>query len=333
MRVYYKKIWTVADCRLFSKYLTGILITLLVVCGCPGLAGGVIIDRVVAVVNGEIISLSDVVKQEQLMKRQAVSGIPQQTPALNKELLEKLIGRKLMLQQAKEKDIKLPEEQLKAALNDVVSQYGAQNIEQLAAALLEQGSTLEELKAEIESQIKITKLINTEVRSKILITQAEIEQYYEQHRQDYEQVDEISARHIILPLTADATAEDELKIKQHAEEIVSQLRQGADFNELFEKISGVTGQSSANLDHVKRGELMPELEQAIWDLKPEELGIVKTSLGYHVVQVVERKLHTLEDDAQIKQQIENILFRQKVNQRSQAWLDNLRSRATIEIMP
>ncbi len=247
--------------------------------------------------------------------------------------MDKLIGRKLMLQLAKEKHIKLPEEQLQAALNDVVIQYGAQDIEQLTEELLKQGTNLEELKEEIEAQIKITKLMNTEVRSKALITQAEIEQYYEQHLQDYQKKDELSARHIILPLTADATYEDELKIKQHAAEIVDQLRQGADFNELFKKVSGVTGQPSANLDNIKRGELMPELEQAIWDLKPEEISIVKTSLGYHVVQVTERKMHTLEDDVQIKQEIENILFRKKVNQRSQEWLDNVRSKATIEIMP
>ena len=71
----------------------------------------------------------------------------------------------------------------------------------------------------------------------------------------------------------------------------------------------------------------------IWDLKQDELSIVKTNLGYHVVQVTERKTHELENDLQIKQEIEVILFQQKVKQRSQDWLDNLRSQATIEIMP
>ncbi len=80
MQPNYKKKWAVADGLLFSKYIAGMLITLLVICFCPGPARGVIIDGVAAVVNGEIISLSDVVKQEQRMARQAVSGIPQQTP-------------------------------------------------------------------------------------------------------------------------------------------------------------------------------------------------------------------------------------------------------------
>ncbi len=329
---YYKN-RVVAGSLLFSKYLTIIVITLLGVCLYPGPVSGVIVDRVVAVVNGDIITLSDVVRQEQRLTQQVALGLPQQTPPVNKKLLDKLVSRKLMLQQAQQKNIKVPEDQLQAALNDVVSQYGAKNVEQLAAALLEQGTTLEELKTEIDSQIKITKLMNTEVRSKILITQAEVEQYYKQHLQDYQKKDEISARHIILPLTPDATAEDELKIKQHAEDIVDQIKQGADFQQLFKKVAGVTGQPSAELGYVKRGELMPELEQAIWDLKPGELTIVKTSLGYHVVQVTDRKIHNLENDLQIKQEIENILFRQRAKKRTQEWLDGLRRQATIEIMP
>jgi parvulin-like peptidyl-prolyl isomerase len=114
---------------------------------------------------------------------------------------------------------------------------------------------------------------------------------------------------------------------------MAQVKEGTDFQELIETVSTLPGQSGSDLGYVSRGELMPQLEQAIWDLKPGEVTMVRTHLGYHVVQVTDHKIHTLENDPQIRQQIENILFQQKFNQQSQKWMEDLRKQATIEILP
>jgi peptidyl-prolyl cis-trans isomerase SurA len=288
----------------------------------------VVVDRIVAVVNGEIITLSDVLREERRLRQ--LSTIPEQTPAVNREILDRLIERSLLLQLAEKKKIQLPEEQLQAALTDVAHQYGAEDVNQLEQALTQQGLTLEELKREIENQIKTTKLINTEVRAKILITQAEVEEYYQQHLGDYQEREERSARHILLPLPPDASSEEEARVKQQAQDIVARLNQGADFERLAESVSR---QSETDLGYFSRGQLMPQLEQAIWDLQPGRITVVRTPLGYHVVQVTGRRIHTLENDPRIRQEIENILFQQKLKRQTRSWLDNLRQRATIEIMP
>ena len=234
---------------------------------------------------------------------------------------------------AQEKNLQIPEKQINAALNDIVHNHGAEDIGQLEQVLIEQGKTLEELKQEIENQIKITKLVNTEVRAKILISQSEMEEYYQSHLPDYQEKDEVSARHILLAVPEDALPQEEARVKQKAQRIITQINQGADCQELMKSVSVLPGHSVGDLGYINLGELLPQLEQAIWDSTPGEVTLVRTHLGYHVVQVTDRKTHTLENDPQIKQAIEGILFKQKFNQQSQDWLNELRQRATIEIMP
>jgi peptidyl-prolyl cis-trans isomerase SurA len=318
---------------LHNKCWAGFIIGLFLICFFPRPVRGVIIDRVVAVVNGELITLSDVLQEEYPMRRGKIPNIPQQTPSVNKEILESLIGKKLLLQQAEKRKLKVPEEQLQAALTDVARQYGLKDVAQLKQALLQQGLTLERLKREIENQIKITKLTTTEVRSRILITPVEVEKYYQEHLEDYQKKEEIKGRHLLLPLAKDALPQEAARVKDQAQYIMDKLNQGADLEQIAKDIPALQGRSWSELGYFKRGELIPQLEQALWDLKMNEAAMVRTHLGYHVVQLTDRVIHTLKDNPQIKQEIENILFQQKLKQQSQRWLENLRQQATIDILP
>ncbi len=293
-------------------------------------AQAVIIDKIVAVVNVEMITLSDVLKSEGILSSKGYTSIPNTTPLLNKEVLDKIIEKKILLQLANEKNAQVPEEQLQAAINDIIEQYGAENMTQLAEELKQQGLSIEGLRQEIEDKIKIAKLVNIEVRSKIMITNSELDEYYKQHIDEYEKKEKINASHILLPLSQEIAKQEKTKVKQQAEEIINWLRQQpkntADPSTKFEV-------SWSDLGYIKRGDLMAELEKAIWELKVGEIVLVRTQLGYHIVQITDRKIPSLENDPKVKEEIEEIIRQKKTNKRLEAWLNELRDKATIDIMP
>lgn len=321
---------------MFKRYFAGAIISLLGICSLPGVVKGVVVDRIVAVINGEIITLGDITQIERSAKQQEENSIiPSHTPQVNQKILDRLIEKKLLLQLANKKNIKVSEKQLEAALSDVAvaNQNGVDDINQLEQELLKRGLSLKELKQELETQIKINKLINIEVRAKILITQNELEEYYKQHLEDYQENEEISVRHILLPIAQDTLPKEEASIKQQAQNIMLRLNKGADFKQLVQSDSVLAGQSGTDLGYVARGDLMPKLEEVIWNLKSGETGMARTKLGYHVVLITDRKALTLENYPKIKKEIEETLYRQKLGRQSKEWLDNLRNQATIEIIP
>jgi parvulin-like peptidyl-prolyl isomerase len=318
---------------MLKKYSIESILCFALVLMIAGPARGVVIDRIVAVVNGEIITLSDLLYEEHPSHKNEAPEIPSQTPAVNQEVLDSFIGKKLLLQLAEKKSIRVPEEQLTQALTDVTRQYGLEDIKQLEQALIQQGLTLEGLKKEIENKIKITKLTNTEVRSKILVSSSEVEEYYQKHLEDFQKQDELKGHHIIFPVSEKLSSQDEAWLKQQLQDIVDRLNQGAKLEELTQDFPVLRGRSWSELDYFKRGELIPELEQAIWNLELGKVALVHTKLGYHIVQLTDRKIHTLENTPQIKNQIEEKIFQQKFQQQSKKWLNYLRRQATIEILP
>jgi len=267
------------------------------------------------------------------MNRQKTGELTKDNRKLERQILDQLIDKKLQLQLAREKKIIVPKEQIKAAIEDLMQQNGLDNLAQFEQILTQQGLSLEQIKQQIEEKIKITKLISTEVRSKILVTQAEIKAYYEEHLEDYKKLEELRARHIFIPVPEGASPKVVAAARKKAEEILAQLEQGADFEQLARKYaSASSGNTWGDLGYFTRGQLMPELEAVVWNLQPGQAGLVHTPFGYHIVQVTERKPHTLENDPKIREEIKQIIFRNKLDEQLKEWQKELRQRASIKIM-
>jgi len=298
-----------------------------------GSALGVIVDRVLAVVNGEVITLSELQEVEYSLRQGGGSGkkrLPEDKAKLEKELLERLIERKLQLQLAERKGLVVPKEQVDAALEDLIKQNKLAGPEELERMLAKQGLTLEDLRRQLEEQIKLTKLVNSEVRAKIVVTQEEIEAYYKKHAAEFAGREEVHARHILFPLPEDAKPADVAAAEKLAEQVLARLAEGADFEGLLAEF-GKYGAGGGDLGFFTRGQLIPELEEVVWELAPGEYRRVRTRFGVHVVQVLERRKHTLENDARIAEEIKQRIYQEKFERQYKAWLEDLRRQAAIKV--
>jgi peptidyl-prolyl cis-trans isomerase D len=146
-------------------------------------------------------------------------------------------------------------------------------------------------------------------------TDAELQAAYTQNQANFRLPERIHERHILL-MTQGKPAGDEPKIKARAEDLVKQLRAGADFAEMAKKYSEDTGSGAkgGDLDWVTRGQMVPEFEKASFSLKPGVISDpVKTQYGYHIIQVLAHEDARLKPFAEVKEELAKQWKEQRTN--------------------
>src|SRR5437867_2617384 len=192
--------------------------------------------------------------------------------------------------------------------------------------------TLDSIKKRLRDGIKVSKLLRRKVALRVSVTEDEISQYLEENRGKLETGLSYHARHILIPPEDDSdTGWEAARIK--AGILRSQLTDGADFTELARQHSrDASAKDGGDLGTLKRGELAQDVEGAILGLKPGQLSQpFRSPLGYHVFRLESKEGLEGEGLVRIRQQIRDILFRQKYETRQEAWLKEIKQRAIIEV--
>jgi peptidyl-prolyl cis-trans isomerase SurA len=292
-------------------------------------------DRVIAVVNNDAITLGEL--QETVVAYRQESrqrGGPSDTD-LAKQLLPKLIDNRLQLQEADRDKIVVEEAEVNDELSErVKTTYGAKSLEEFERLLKEQGVTLEAVKKRLRDSLRVQKVIRRRVALRVSVTDQEIAQYLEENRAKLETGLSYHAAHILVVPEegqADDVAWESARIK--AEVIRTQLADGADFAAMARQHSkDASARDGGDLGTLKRGELSPEIETEILSLQPGSVSKpYRSPLGYHVFKLETKD--SLEGDGLVraKQQIREILFREKYETRLETWLKEIKQRAIIEV--
>jgi peptidyl-prolyl cis-trans isomerase D len=162
------------------------------------------------------------------------------------------------------------------------------------------------------------------------VTDAEVQQYYNQHQKDYQVDDQVKVRHILIKVDPGADAKTDAAAKQKAEDILKQLRNGGNFADLAKKNSDDPGSkdTGGELGFIKHGVTVPEFDKASFALQPGQISdLVKTKFGYHIIQSEEKQTaHTRSLD-EVKPTIVAVLTRQKEGQAQQAFAQQLANEA------
>lgn len=293
-------------------------------------------DRVIAVVNNDAITLGEL--QETIVayrheSRQRGTGSDAE---LAKQLLPRLIDNRLQLQEADREKVMVDEAEVNEELAErVKSSYGAKSIEDFERLIKEQGVTMEAVKKRLRDSLRVQKVIRRKVALRVSVTDQEIGQYLEENRAKLETGLSYHARHILV-VPEDGAAGDAAweaaRIK--AELLFTQLTEaGADFEAMARQHSkDASARDGGDLGTLKRGELSQEIESEILALAPGAVSRpYRSSLGYHVFKLESKD--SLEGDGlvRVKQQIREILFREKYETRLDAWLKEIKQRAIIEV--
>jgi peptidyl-prolyl cis-trans isomerase SurA len=309
----------------------------------PGRAN--IIDSCVAVVNDDVITLSEVNEAGKPIFQRIAEEVPpdQLAEALKqarKTVIDKLIEKKLLMQKAKEMNISISDEEVDKTLDRILERNHTTR-EQFREELARMGMTEEQYKNNLRDQILGSKLINYEVRSKVVIPEEQILDYYDKHYT--EQVGEGGYYILQIGVTLDGegmpadpvAAKKEAKKK--AERILSLARSGKDFKELARKYSDLpSAVDGGDIGAFQADEMAGYMKKAVTGLKPGEISqVVESPNGYMIFKLLssqEGEIITKVPYESVKEEIRATLYQQEMEKRYDSWLKEIRSQAYVKIL-
>lgn len=305
-------------------------------CFLPAASGeGVVIDRVVAVANREIITQSELDQAEQAMKRErSLSKEGEELPfSLKRDLLTQLIEKRLILQEAKKKGIKLSDSEMELAFRDIEERNHFPNRDAFKQAIAQENLSWEQYVKDLENQLLLLKLMNREIDSHIVLTTEEIQAYYDTHPEKFRLPEKIRLKQVLLRLPENPSKEEVEELRQKAEKILSEAKSGGDFTRLVQEYSdGPERRQGGDLGYFHKGELAQEIDQAVFGLKEETVTpVIKSSLGFHLFKIQEVKESGRQPFEKVKKEIEDQLLSDKREGLRKKWLEELWSRSFVEV--
>ena len=280
-------------------------------------------DRIVAVVNSDLIMQSDVKRElapehERIRQQYHGEELGQRLKTSEYMALTKMIERRLQLQEAKAKSVDVSDQEVKQAIQQ----------------MKQQGETVNEKDpvsvGNVRDQLTLLKVVDREVRSGVMVGDAEMKRYYKGHQTRFALPEEYTLSQILIqPRSADSAAE----ALEKARIVMAELKRGEKFEDAALRYSdGPTASRGGRLGLVRQGELLPAIERAIAQLVPGGISeIIETPEGYHIVRVDERTPRQFRPFDEVKFEIQGLVFQQKSEDVFQSWLVNLKNKAYIEI--
>jgi peptidyl-prolyl cis-trans isomerase SurA len=302
-------------------------------------AEAVVVDRIVAVINEDVVTLHDIetLLRPMLlnMKKQGLAPERegQAIANLRADLLTNLIDAKLTEQEIKRHNITVTDEEIEGQIRQV-KQRRSLSDEELKTSLAQEGLTLEEYRKQLKLQIQRTKLVNREVRSKVVISQEEIKNYYEKNKSKYGGGTQYYLWNLFVKLPPHAAEADRKAAQALLQEALVEIKQGRPFEELVRRnAEGTQGLQGTELGLFRIEELTPQLRDVIRNLKTGHVSpIVESDFGYQLLYVQNIKETAGKPMAQVEAEIQETLFLEYVDRRFNVWLADLRKRSHIKIM-
>jgi peptidyl-prolyl cis-trans isomerase SurA len=293
------------------------------------------IGGIAAVVNDDPITTYEVEKEQNDMEKMLEknpSGVNFDKAKIHETALDSIINKKLVANKIKELGIKVTDEEVRQAIEDVKRQNNISQ-ETLVAALNGQGVSFDEYKSQLKEQLERLRLVSQEVRSKIQISEKEVREFYAAHPEKFETEGSFHALLITLSVPDNASEEEKKRIAEKASGIMAEVKSGKDFGELAKKYSDdASARDGGDLGEFKQGEMVPEFEAVLTKLAPGEVSApFATQSGLHIVKLVERSRGKSEPFEKVKGQIEEMLYKKKSEERFNQWLADLRKSASIEV--
>jgi peptidyl-prolyl cis-trans isomerase SurA len=295
---------------------------------------GSVVEDVIVRVNDQIINRSDLERSQQQMtaENQQNNASPAEIAERQKNLLRDMIDQQLLLSRAKELGMNADAEVIRR-LDEIRKQNHLDTMDDLEKAARQQGVSYEDFKANIRNSILTQQVVRDEVGRRLQMTQAQEQAYYEAHKQDFAQPEQVRLSEILVPLPTDANDAAIAQAQTKASDIVTKLKGGAKFNELAEQYSGgPTASQGGDLGLFKRGALAKVLEDQTFDLKAgESTAPIRTRQGFVILKVTEHQAAGVPPIKDVENEIQNAMYMEQMQPALRAYLTRLREDAYIDI--
>jgi peptidyl-prolyl cis-trans isomerase C len=254
----------------------------------------------------------------------------QQMPLVEEQVLDQMIAEELIYQKAISEGVEADPQTVEDQITDMRSQF--ETDEAWQQAMDNQQTSEEELREQLQRQMVIQQMVNQATTDVTEVTQEEIQTFYEENPQFFQQGEQVAARHILIS-TQEVTDQAVLEEKRaQAQSIKERLEAGADFAELAQEESeGPSGPRGGELGTFGRGQMVAPFEEAAFNLEVGEISdVVETRFGYHVIEVTEKIEAGLTPLEQVQPQIQQYLIQEKQQEAVTAYIDQLREEADVE---
>jgi|CXWL01.1.fsa_nt_gi parvulin-like peptidyl-prolyl isomerase len=309
-----------------NKIIAGILLAAVVQSAVVSAAlneGG---DKIVAIVNDEIITLKDLkaymasIYSQLRIENSDPFEIDQIMRQYEQKGINQLIEDKLILAAAKEKDMLIKQVAVDKKIDEIKSRYPSELVFQ--TMIEQQGMTITDVRDRITDQMKAKFMVDTEVRSKIFVNPQEVTDYYSQHQNDFIQKARVNLDSIFLSFDKGLDA-----ARKEAAEVHEQLKDGKDFSELAKAHSDLP-----SVGVMEEGQLKPDLELKVFNMKEDELSEpIEVENGIYIFKFLRKSDRETKPLKDVKESIYNEIFAKKFQDRFQDWIQKLRKKAYVDI--
>ncbi len=308
--------------------------------GVASLAWAEMVDRVAAVVNKDVIALSEVETRaapdlQRIRTEPEAKKRNEMRVDVMKRALDALIGEKLMEAQLRELNIDVSDSEVELGIEDVKKQNNIEG-DQFEKLLMNEGYTMTSYKAFMKKHLARLKLINLKVRSKVKVSDEDVKAEYAKISKMESEDAEVHARHLLVQVAAKATAEQIEAARVKAVGLAAEARKpGVDFAELAKKKSeGPSAADGGDLGFFRRGVMVPEFERAAFTLEVGGISDpIRTKFGWHVIKVEERRAVAAKSFDEVKDQLRNHMLQQQLEKYTDQYVAELRAQAVVEEKP
>jgi len=305
-----------------------------------------LIDRVVAVVNNDVITLSELDRtgREYFARVKDKAPETEMDRALEKareEVLSSLIDKTIVRQQAEHLSITVTEEEIDTAVDQIMARNNA-TIEDFRRELASMNIPEQEYRDNIRDQILQSKLINYEVRSRIVIIEDDIKEYYQK---EYTQEKGESGYHILqmgftwrnTVTLEEAGFDTKEEAREKAEEIRKRVLDGESFKELAQSYSNLpSAADGGDIGLFTKEEMSEDMKDVILKMQPGEISaIIETGRAFQFFKLLSVRDGDIVVKApyeSVREEIRDILYRQEMEEQYKNWVKSLREESYIKIL-
>jgi parvulin-like peptidyl-prolyl isomerase len=312
-----------------------LIISLSMLTGAVALAE--VTDKIIAVVNDDIITQNEFNtafepyrrRIEETYRGNDMAGVINQT---RNAFLQRQIDNLLIEQEAKKSGTGIKDEEAMEVLKESLTKQNI-NMEDFLKKLEKEGNSLDGVKNEIKGQMLRMRLMRREIKLKIMVTDQEIGDYYNQHRAEYEGREAVRIKQILflVPPAADKAAR--LKIKEEAQQVQRRAVSGESFDLLAAQYSqGPAAAQGGDIGYIERGVTIPELEIKAFTLPPEQVSdVIESAMGFHIIKVIDRRGAGFKPLEAAREEIKTKLEDEKLEKKYDEWISLLRKKSFVEI--
>lgn len=300
-----------------------------------------IVEVIVARVNNEIVTRSELSAARVTLKDEVQHDCPTCTPAqieqkmapLEKDLLRDLIDNLLLVQRAKDLSINVDTDVIKR-LDQLRQDNGIASMEELEKAMQAEGINYEDEKADIRNGLYRDEVMRREVGSKAVPDKTEVQKYYDEHLSQFVRPESVYVREIFVS-TEGKTEEDKVPLRAKADGLLARVKAGEDFGGLAKSFSDAgTAKKGGELGLFQRGQMPANLEEVVFKLNRNEItAVIPIATGFEILQVLEHYEAGQQPVEKVNNEIQNILYDQKMRPALRDYLDQLREDSYVVVMP